>query len=182
MTGAPGEFQEIGHSGGQVTFRIVTIDGRRSYQVSWQSSRPVPAALFAVYALPQGPVVDDIQLGGIGTPWNPPPIPGCFPVFISSDSEGKFGYQCPRCRSYWRARGAARVCPYCGIRAARHQFLSDAQRSYVAQYCARLNQALAQIEDGEHVIDMDAVADAVGTASEKPPFYYAEKLTEKGAE
>jgi hypothetical protein len=164
-----GEFREIGHSGGRVTFRIATDErGHRSYQVSWESSRPV-------YALPQGIVVDDIRLGGIGQPWNPPPVPNCYPVFIASDSEGKFGHQCPRCRGYWRTRGPAHVCPYCGIVAAGHEFLSEAQRRYAAQYCGRLNEALEEGDNGDHVIDMDAVADAVGKDGEKPPFYYAEQ-------
>jgi hypothetical protein len=53
--------------------------------------------------------------------------------------------------------------------------LTDAQRSYVAQYCALLRHALEQDEDGEYTIDMDAVADAAGKDTEKPPFYYAEE-------
>jgi hypothetical protein len=174
MSTGSAEFQEIGHCGGQVIFRVVTgEDGRRAYQIPYKGFGG-PMALFAVYALRQGVAVDTIQLRGIGQPWNPPPVPGCFPVFIASDSQGKFGHQCPKCHGYWRAGGAA-VCPYCGIRAQRHEFLTDAQQSYVAQYCALLSRALDQAEDGEHTIDMDAVADAVGKDTEKPPFYYAEE-------
>ncbi len=170
------EFEEIGHSGGRVTFTVVTAEnGVRSFQVSFQSSRPVPMALFAVYALPQGVAVAPIRMGGIGQPWNPPPVPGCFPVFIASDSQGKFGYQCPQCRGYWRADGGSSICPYCGVAAQGHDFLTDAQRSYVFQYCARLRDALDQEKDGDHVIDMDAVADAAGKEIEKPPFYYVEE-------
>jgi len=44
-----------------------------SYQVGVRSSRPVPMAMIAVYALPQGVPVGSINMGGIGTPWNPPP-------------------------------------------------------------------------------------------------------------
>ena len=59
--------------------------------------------------------------------------------------------------------------PYCGVRAERHGFLTEAQRVYVARYCERLNNALAQEDDGKHIIDMDAVADAVGKDKiEKP--------------
>jgi hypothetical protein len=36
-------------------------------------------------------------------------------------------------------------------------------------------EALGAENDGEHVINMDAVADAVGKEIEKPPFYYAEE-------
>lgn len=45
------ELQEIGHSGGTVTFSVKVIGGRLSYQVGWSHSRPNAAALFAFYAL-----------------------------------------------------------------------------------------------------------------------------------
>ena len=87
------EFDEIGHTGGTVTFHVVTgSDGRRGYQIGFHHSRPVAASLFAVYALPQGIVVAQVPMGGIGGKWPPPPVPGCFPVFIASDSEGMFGH------------------------------------------------------------------------------------------
>ena len=50
-----------------------------------------------------------------------------------------------------------------------------AQRVYVARYCKKLMEALDAEADGEHVIDMDAVADAAGKETDKPPFYYAEE-------
>jgi len=79
------ELEEIAHTGGKVTFNVkIDAEGRISYSVGWTHSRPTHAALFAVYAIPQGVAVGDIKLGGIGTPWNPPPLPGCYPVFISS--------------------------------------------------------------------------------------------------
>lgn len=101
------------------------------------------------------------------------------PVFIASDSEGKFGYQCQRCGQYWRARGGVSLCPYCGLRDQRHNFLSSAQRFYVQLYCEKLAKALRSADDGVHVIDMDAVADAAGKDVEKPPFYYAEQSQQK---
>jgi hypothetical protein len=174
------EFREVSHCGGQIIFRVTTsAEGRRGYQITFQGNRPVPMALYSIYALPQGIAVADLNTGGIGSPWPPPPVPGCFPVFIASDSEGKFGFQCPRCQQYWRARGGANICPYCGVRCDRHQFLSNAQRIYVKNYCETLNQALNTEEDGDHVIDMDAVADAAGKDIEKPPFYYAEQSQQK---
>jgi hypothetical protein len=58
----------------------------------------------------------------------------------------------------------------------RHNFLTQAQRRYVRQYCSRLDEALSDEQDGSHVIDMDAVADSAGKDDgEKPPFYYAEE-------
>jgi hypothetical protein len=71
------------------------------------------------------------------------------------------------------------ICPYCGIRGERHNFLSSAQRQYVKLYCEKLEVALSAAEDGAHVIDMDAVADAAGKDVEKPPFYYAEQSQQK---
>jgi HTH-like domain len=111
-----------------VTGNVVTnAQGQRQYQVGWTHQSPRPAALFAVWALRQGVAVAGINMGGIGTPWNPPPVPDCYPVMIGSDSEGKFGHQCPSCRGYWRSRGGPVMCPYCGTRGDRHVFLTEAQ-------------------------------------------------------
>ncbi len=171
-----GEFEEIGHSGGKIKFEIVTDEqGERGYQTTITGDRPVPMALIAVYALPQGFPVEMIRLGGIGQPWNPPPCSGCIPVFIGSDSEGKFGHHWPRCDGYWRSGPWPNICPYCGTEAKGHQFLSKAQRHYVGQYCDFLLDAMDSGKDGNVVIDMDAVADAAGKDGEKPPFYVSEK-------
>ena len=156
----------------------MTVDaqGAVSYSVGWSHSRPTPAAVFAVYAIPQGVAVGDIQLDGIGTPWNPPPLPGCFPVFISSDSTGMFGHQCPACKGYWRASHGGRLCPYCSYKAeAYHHFLTEAQQRYVKEYCDLLSDALHSGKPAKHTIDMDAVAEAVGKDHAKPAFYYAEE-------
>jgi hypothetical protein len=170
-----GEFEEIGHSGGKITFHIETDEkGQRSYQVGYSGCRPVPMVMIAVYALPQGIPVETIQLGGIGQPWNPAPFPDCFPVFIASDTQGKFGHHCPQCKGYWRSGPWPNVCPYCAVRARGHQFLSEAQRRYVHHYCEVLREALVSGSDGEVVIDMDAVADAVGREGAKPSFYVSE--------
>jgi len=60
------DFKEIGHSGGKITFSIKVDDqGHPSYQIGWSSNRPVPAVIFAIYALPQGIPVGVLQLGGI---------------------------------------------------------------------------------------------------------------------
>ena len=171
------DFQEIGHSGGKVTFAIRgTSEGHVSYQVQWSHARPVPTAVFAVYAIPQGVPVGDIDIKGMGVPWNPPPILDCFPVFIASDGESMFGRQCDRCGGYWRVKHLAKVCPYCGTEAAQsYHFLTGAQLRYVKQYCDFLNDALGGDQDGDYTIDMDAVADAVGNEGEPPPFYQSEE-------
>lgn len=171
------EFEEIGHTGGKVMFDVkVDAQGAMSYSVGWSHSRPTPAKVFAVYAIPQGIAVGDIQLGGIGTPWNPAPLPGCFPVLISSDSTGMFGHQCPVCKEYWRASHGSRLCPYCSHMAAEHyHFLTEAQQRYVKEYCDILGAALDSGRPGNYTIDMDAVAEAVGKDHAKPAFYYTEE-------
>jgi hypothetical protein len=170
------EFEEIGHSGGKITFSIKTNDkGMRSYQVGFSGSRPVPMVLTAVYALPQGVPVATIKFGGMGQSWDPAPFPDCFPVFIASDSQGKFGHSCPQCNRYWRSGPLPNICPYCAINGPSYQFLSEAQLRYVRHYCEVLSKALYYGEDGEVVIDMDAVAEAVGKEGEKPAFYVSEE-------
>src|ERR1700730_1667261 len=170
------EFREVAHSGGKVTIKVkFDAAGRRLYSLRWEHRRPNAAAFFAVYALPPGLVLCQINLGGIGSRQDPPPIPSAYQVFIGSDSEGKFGRQCPACGGYWRSDLGARVCPYCGIRADVINFLTTAQRSYVEQFCTKMNEALMVEAGGEYVIDLDAVADAAdASVGEKPPFYYAE--------
>lgn len=171
------EFEEIAHTGGQVIFNVrIDAEGRVSYRIGWTHSRPTPATVFAVYALAQGVAVGDINLGGIGTPWNPPPLPGCYPVLISSDSTGMFGHQCPSCDGYWRADHGGKICPYCAFEAdENYHFLTEAQQRYVKEYCDVLGNALEGCEAGEYIIDMDAVAEAAGKDIEKPAFFYAEE-------
>jgi hypothetical protein len=170
------EFREVAHSGGKVIIRIgPDAQGRRGHQQTWTHQRPVASAIFAIYALAQGVPVCTVPLGGIGSPIPPAPLPGCYMLFISSDSEGKFGHECPACKGYWRDEGGTHFCPYCGAQDGAHNFLTAAQHSYVEQYCAKMRELLQEDKDGEYVIDMDAVADAAGTDAVKPPFYYAEE-------
>ncbi|MBU4590615.1 MAG: hypothetical protein KKG01_06800 [Candidatus Omnitrophica bacterium] len=174
------EFQEIGHCGGQYTVNVkIAPDGRRSFQLGMRHSRPTPASFFAVYFLPQGIPVGMIQLGGIGQSWNPSPVPGSLSIFIASDTQGMFGHQCQNCGGYWRSKASpARwrmTCPYCGLRAESHAFLTDGQLRYAKACCDLIEQALSSDKDGESVVDMDKVADAVGKDCEKPKFYYAEQ-------
>jgi hypothetical protein len=171
------DFREIAHSGGKITFTIGSdAEGRRGYQISVSSSRPVPVVMIAVYALPQGIPVGSIHLGGIGTPWNPPPFAGCYPVMIQSDSQGYFGHHCPGCGGYWRSGPWPSVCPYCNLHADGYQFLSKAQLKFVKHYCTVLMDAIDEIETGEVTIDMDEVADAAEKdVAERPAFYIAEE-------
>jgi hypothetical protein len=171
------EFRTIAHSGGKVTISVSRdpATGRKLYQLQYQHCRPNAAGFFAVYALPPGIVVEQLNLGGIGSPIKPPSIPGCYQIFIGSDSEGRYGRQCPMCNGYWRSE-LGQFCPYCGFRGSACDFMTDGQRSYVQQWCAAMHKALMTDVGEEYVIDMDSVADAVETAlPEKPAFYYAEQ-------
>jgi len=175
----PAEFQEIGHSGGKVTFTFVTDPNEgRQFSVRYSFGTTTSSSIFGVYAIPQGYAVADLNAAGIGRPWNDSPIPGCYPVMIGSDSQGMFGHKCHSCGGYWRGIGSV-MCPYCAARGDKHMFLTDAQKQYVAKYCAFVNAARHQKQDGEHTIDMDAVADAVGKDVKKPDFYYSEESQQK---
>jgi len=95
------ESQEIGHSGGKVTFKVrMDADDSTTYQVEWTHRRPGRTAAFAVYAIPQGAALRDLDLKGMGVPWDAPPFPDCVPVPIVSDSDGMFGRRCSDCGGY----------------------------------------------------------------------------------
>lgn len=180
MSSMKKEFQEIGHCGGQYTVKVETVDGKRGISLGMRRSRPAPMAAFGIYALPQGIPVGTIDLArGIGVPFNPPPTADSLEVFIASDSEKLFGHRCPKCKGYWRSRAVPSnwpiTCPYCGVRADTHHFLTEGQLRYVRACCELIEKAIYAEVDGEHVIDMDEVADAVGKDIEKPKFYYAEE-------
>jgi hypothetical protein len=146
------EFREIAHCGCQITFTRETTDEGRFWQFKVSGNRPNAAAFYAIYAL-QGIPVADLPIGGVGSPWRSAPVRGCIPVFIASDSEANFGFKCPRCQQYWRARGNTNFCPYCRFRGQRYELLTDAQRGYVEAYCKKLTQAFLAEEDGDHVIE-----------------------------
>jgi hypothetical protein len=171
------EFEPVGHCGGKVSIRVMRDQqGRRGCQLTWTHCRPTRAVMFAIYALPNGIPLCLAELGGIGSQVRAPAVPGgVFEVFIASDSEGLFGRGCPACNGYWRssARGS-QFCPYCRLIADALHFLTPGQVSYIDQFCAKVREALGSDADAEHIIDMDAVADAVGKDADKPQFYYAE--------
>lgn len=171
-----GDFQEIGHSGGTITFTFgVNEQERDAYSTTYQSIRPVPVALIGIWALcPSGVPVGTYNLG-FGTGTGAPPLPNCVPVMLASDSKGKFGHHCPACDGYWRSGPWANLCPYCAVEALPYEFLSNAQRRYVEHYCKVLTDAMAADDVTAAVIDMDAVADAVGASGEKPAFYVSEQ-------
>lgn len=172
------DFKEIGHTGGVVTFHVVADErGRASYSIGYRHSRPFPATLCGIYAHPDGFACGSIALGGIGDAWNPPPYPTCVAVFMASDSEGKFGHQCPVCDKHFRTASIPcgdLICPYCGEQAASFHFLTPPQGRFIKHYLATLDDALQSVEAGTEKdisIDMDQVADAV-PGEPRPDFYY----------
>jgi len=174
------EFQEIGHCGGQFMVTVESdANGQRGVSFGVKHSRPGPATICGVYALPEGIPLGMIQLGGIGQPFNPAPHPDCFVIFVASDAQGLFGHECPSCKEYWRSDAASAAwettCPYCGLRDSAHRFLTPGQRRFVEALCLRSVDAFQSGKDGEFGIDMDKTADEVKEQVEPPSFYYTEQ-------
>jgi DNA-directed RNA polymerase subunit RPC12/RpoP len=173
------DFSEVGHTGGKATFSIrCDEEGRVSYQIGYSHSSPRPMRLVGVYAHPDGFACGNIVIGGIGQPWNPPPLPNCIAVFMASDSHGKFGHECPDCKKHFRTDSIPSkfqlTCPYCGLRAESYHFLTPPQQAYIKHYVESLKRALLEVPTGtntEVVIDMNAIADSV-TDEPRPDFYY----------
>lgn len=173
------DFSEIGHTGGKVTFTIV-CDAQRHvrYQIGYSHSSPRPASLVGIYAHPDGFACGNIVMGGIGDPWNAPPFPNCIAVMMASDSQGRFGHECPSCKKHFRSESIPSrfplTCPYCGVRAESYHFLTPPQKSYISHYVESLHTAIYEAEPDstkEVIIDMDALADSI-TDDPRPDFYY----------
>lgn len=173
------DFSEIGHTGGKVTFTIICDeDGHVRYQIGYSHSSPRPASFVGIYAHPDGFACGNIVMGGIGDPWNTPPFPNCIAVIMASDSQGKFGHECPNCKKHFRSESIPSrfplTCPYCGVKAESYHFLTPPQKSYISHYIESLYTTIYEAEPGstnEVVIDMDAIADSI-TDEPRPDFYY----------
>lgn len=173
------DFSEVGHTGGLATFEVKKeADGQVGWQQGYSGSSPQPMTLVAVYAHFDGFACGGVQLGGIGQPWNPPPLPNCVAVFMASDTEGHFGHECPRCGKHFRSESIPAkfrlTCPYCGLRADGYRFLTPPQKKYVKHYVDTLFSAIADVKPGSDAvvkIDMDKLADSV-PGEPRPDFYY----------
>jgi ribosomal protein L37AE/L43A len=173
------DFKEIAHSGGKVTFNIhCDAQGHISIQMGYSHSSPTPMSLCAIYAHPDGFACGNVQLGGIGQPFNSPPYPNCITVFMASDSQGRFGHECPECGNHFRSANIPSkylmTCPYCGLRAESYHYLTPPQASYLKHYIDTLNSGIAAIEansENEIIIDMNLIADQV-IGEIKPDFFY----------
>lgn len=137
------------------------------------------AAVGVYILLPYGIPVSDFRLGGIGQPFEPQPPEGAVPAILGSDSMGYWGHQCPRCNGYFRNGNHAAIylqtCPYCGLRAAAFQFLTPAQRTFLAHLAQTLEEELAAPDENgsERQVEIDMQSIAKLSADEpKPDFYY----------
>ena len=144
------EFQEIPHSGGKFTItRTTDVKGKRFVQFGFIHTRPTPLLVFGIYVLPQGIPVGMIEMGGIGQPWNKPPVEKCFPAFIASDNHGMCGHLCPKCKGRMKSMGknAGYRCPKCRVKVGEEKVKSSkvkrelATGLYEVPVCARRHLA-----------------------------------------
>jgi hypothetical protein len=178
------EFQEIAHCGGDFTIDVRTsLGGVREVAFGISCMSLGQAAFYAVYAIQPGIPVETIELGGIGQPWNAPPVPGCVPVFMGSDSHGMFGHQCPICNQYWRSRSPSprwkQTCPYCGLKLKPHETITEKQQRYIEAFCRLYADAVACPEDKKHVLRMDLLATEALKSGPRQPFYYTEEQQQR---
>lgn len=170
------DFEEIGHSGGQVTVFISETDGRLQYAMEFRNDNPVPVKLVSLYALPQGIAVERMTVAGLGVPFPPPTIPGSYLIHLASDREGMFGRRCGTCARYWRSSDAANVgtgyCAYCGITPTTLD-LTDRQAHYVQGVCALIAHGIEK-GPGGYTWDLNDLATAPSDDSSKE-FYLSEE-------
>lgn len=173
------DFSEVAHTGGKATFHIeCDEEGQTRYQVEYSHSSPLPMTLAGIYAHPDGFACGNVVIGGIGQPFNPPPLANCVVVLMASDSHGNFGHECPACKKHFRTGNIPSrfplTCPYCGLRAESYHFLTPPQKGYIRHYLETLKQEVSKMFPGSSkdvVIDMDIVADSV-TDKPRSDFYY----------
>jgi ribosomal protein L37AE/L43A len=174
------DFAEISHCGVQATFTVRwDSDGRRRISTRLQGTSGNPMAMIAIYvAVPQGIPISDVSMGGIGQPFSTLPPPHSLLVYLGSDSEGRWGHQCPECGGYFRnGRHSAMyplTCPYCGLRADAYTFLTEAHSRYAQLYISAYIEALSATSvispERQFVIDMDEIAEL--SVDQRSDFYY----------
>ena len=169
------EFLEVAHSGGITTYKFrIDQDGNKELMLGFKHSRPnVKPSLVGLFVLPSGHPVGMMN--------NPIPHSSCYPIYISSDSEGKFGHRCPSCNGYWRSECLSSrhkmFCPYCRFESESYVFITDGQNKYIETVTRLINRSLYNLTEREGVfdIDMDNIVDQVSKGICKPEFYYAEE-------
>jgi hypothetical protein len=174
------DFREIAHCGGYVSITSLIIDGVPKASLTVGGSSPNAMAWLGYGVSPRGVVLGRVPLHGIGVPIVVPAGALPWPVMLGSDSEGKFGHQCPKCAGYWRSESAQDVmyCPYCGERFPAHQLLTPAHKAYCelfADMCLEALQSAIAEQPIERRMEFDRIADEAERQTKRPAFYYAEQ-------
>lgn len=173
------DFKEVAHTGGKVTFEVnCDKNGQITYQIGYSHINPTPMTLAAIHVHQDGFACGNIKLGGIGTPSTPSPLPNCIMVMLASDSQGKFGHECPKCNKHFRTDNIPAnhplTCPYCGLRTDSFRFLTPSQNDYIRHYLDTFLVGMKSIKRNSSKnieINMDKVADNTTIGSNKD-FYY----------
>jgi hypothetical protein len=172
------EFQDIPISNVEITFEVLTREGRQSFGSGIQYSEPLPLAMYGIWALRQGGV--PVGVINLAQEAGPPPLPGCFQVLLATDQRAMWGRKCPHCNGYWRTSSPGivqyTICCYCGEPSEAWECLSDAQRIYVEACCHFFEHLLAQNKDGKFSIKARNLLEQIEFDSEDPvPEFFVEK-------
>jgi hypothetical protein len=62
------------------------------------------------------------------------------------------------------------------LRDMAHMFRTKGQRKFIEAFCNLAEEAMHYGDPGEHIIDMDKVADEVAESAEQAKFYYVEVI------
>lgn len=171
------EFQEVENCGGKFKIKILKEGDQLSFSTSYESSNPFNMSVYGVYALyPQGIPVGVFNLGGINQGFQPQsPHESCLSIFMLSDRQGFFGRLCPSCQKYFRTKtpsaSKAVTCPYCGLVADTHYFLTKGHHEFIKAHIDAYDEAIEKKRDV--VIDLDDLARLV--TPNRPPQYFVEE-------
>lgn len=156
--GTMAEFDEISHTGGQVTIR--KKDG--AYQLGVRHSSPHRMTMIQIAVGSEGRLLGVIPFGGLdlseeGEKVQTRPY---LQAFLFSDREGLFGRTCPKCSQYFRTTAVGTnhsFCPYCTYRDTSLAFLTKNQIKFLQAFLNKLLDA----PEGETVIDLDRLIEAL---------------------
>jgi hypothetical protein len=172
------EFRDIPISDVEIMFEVVTRnDGKQVYSTGIQYSRPLPLAVYGIWALHHGIPVGVLNL----LEEAPAPFPDCFQILIATDEGAMWGRRCPHCAGYWRTGTPGltqmTVCSYCGKHSEAHECLSDAQRFYVEACCLLFRTVLQKKEDGRFTIKARKLLEGIELieGDGPPPEFFVEK-------
>ncbi|MGJ3260639.1 MAG: hypothetical protein ACFE0S_13660 [Rhodospirillales bacterium] len=174
------DFKELAPCGGTFTLNVQTTDdGRRVFQTGISHSSPTGAAICAVVCDYGG---NPLQI--VLPTWQPDladeigESSGVFTTFLPSDTELRFGHECPRCKKYWRSEGMPHdwplSCPYCRLIQPSHIFLTSAHRKFLEEIARQLNAAIESEDDGDFDFSLDEITQRIQEGEEPPSFYYRE--------